>query len=77
MRLIKLLGQRGHRERSSCAAYQRPGLPTGGQILNSVEEMKQIYKTGSGAIRPSRHVGHRSRDSIDQDRSTSKAFPIP
>jgi len=28
-----------------------PDFPTGGQILNSSEELKQIYKTGSGAIR--------------------------
>jgi DNA gyrase subunit A len=28
-----------------------PDFPTGGQILNSPEELKQIYKTGSGAIR--------------------------
>jgi DNA gyrase subunit A len=28
-----------------------PDFPTGGQILNSPEELKEIYKTGSGAIR--------------------------
>ena len=28
-----------------------PDFPTGGQILNSSEELKQIYKTGSGSIR--------------------------
>jgi DNA gyrase subunit A len=28
-----------------------PDFPTGGQILNSADELKQIYKTGSGAIR--------------------------
>jgi DNA gyrase subunit A len=28
-----------------------PDFPTGGQILNSQEELKQIYRTGSGAIR--------------------------
>jgi DNA gyrase subunit A len=28
-----------------------PDFPTGGQILNSVEEIKEIYKTGSGGIR--------------------------
>src|SRR5689334_4120916 len=28
-----------------------PDFPTGGQMLNSSEELKQIYKTGSGAIR--------------------------
>ncbi len=28
-----------------------PDFPTGGQILNSVDEIKEIYKTGSGGIR--------------------------
>jgi DNA gyrase subunit A len=28
-----------------------PDFPTGGQMLNSLEELKDIYKTGSGAIR--------------------------
>jgi DNA gyrase subunit A len=28
-----------------------PDFPTGGQILNSGEELKEIYKTGSGSIR--------------------------
>src|SRR5512145_2388717 len=28
-----------------------PDFPTGGQMLNSPEELKQIYKTGAGAVR--------------------------
>jgi DNA gyrase subunit A len=28
-----------------------PDFPTGGQILNSAEEIKEIYRTGSGSIR--------------------------
>ncbi len=28
-----------------------PDFPTGGQVLNSPEELKQIYRTGSGSIR--------------------------
>ena len=28
-----------------------PDFPTGGQILNSQEELKAVYKTGSGSIR--------------------------
>ncbi|MBI4475541.1 MAG: DNA topoisomerase IV subunit A [Acidobacteria bacterium] len=28
-----------------------PDFPTGGQILNTPEELKQIYKTGSGSLR--------------------------
>jgi DNA gyrase subunit A len=34
-----------------CRYVKAPDFPTGGQILNSPEELKQIYKTGSGAIR--------------------------
>ncbi|MCC6682711.1 MAG: DNA topoisomerase 4 subunit A [Phycisphaeraceae bacterium] len=32
-------------------AVQGPDFPTGGQILNTREELREIYKTGSGAIR--------------------------
>ncbi len=32
-------------------AIQGPDFPTGGQILNSREEIREIYKTGQGAIR--------------------------
>jgi DNA gyrase subunit A len=34
-----------------CRYVKGPDFPTGGQILNSPEELKQIYRTGSGAIR--------------------------
>jgi DNA gyrase subunit A len=34
-----------------CRYVNGPDFPTGGQILNSADEIKQIYKTGSGAIR--------------------------
>ena len=34
-----------------CKWIKGPDFPTGGQILNSQEELKQIYKTGQGAIR--------------------------
>jgi DNA gyrase subunit A len=34
-----------------CRYVKGPDFPTGGQILNAPEELKQIYKTGSGAIR--------------------------
>ncbi len=34
-----------------CRFVKGPDFPTGGQILNSQEELKEIYKTGSGAIR--------------------------
>lgn len=34
-----------------CKWVKGPDFPTGGQILNSQDELKQIYKTGQGAIR--------------------------
>ena len=34
-----------------CRWVKGPDFPTGGHILNTAEELKQIYKTGSGAIR--------------------------
>jgi DNA gyrase subunit A len=34
-----------------CRYVKGPDFPTGGQILNSVEELKEIYKTGSGTVR--------------------------
>ena len=32
-------------------AIQGPDFPTGGQVLNSRDELREIYKTGSGSIR--------------------------
>jgi DNA gyrase subunit A len=34
-----------------CKYVKGPDFPTGGEMLNSAEELKEIYKTGSGAIR--------------------------
>jgi DNA gyrase subunit A len=34
-----------------CRYVKGPDFPTGGQILNTSEEIKEIYKTGSGTIR--------------------------
>jgi DNA gyrase subunit A len=34
-----------------CKYVKGPDFPTGGEMLNSPEELKEIYKTGSGAIR--------------------------
>jgi DNA gyrase subunit A len=34
-----------------CRYVKGPDFPTGGEMLNSPEELKEIYKTGSGAIR--------------------------
>jgi DNA gyrase subunit A len=34
-----------------CRWVKGPDFPTGGQILNTPEELKEIYKTGSGTVR--------------------------
>src|SRR5687767_12062663 len=34
-----------------CRYVKGPDFPTGGQVLNSVDELKEIYKTGSGTVR--------------------------
>jgi DNA gyrase subunit A len=49
--LIKLLDNEEIGNAQLCRYVKGPDFPTGGQILNSQEELKQIYKTGSGSIR--------------------------
>jgi DNA gyrase subunit A len=49
--LIKLLDNEELGTAQLCRYIKGPDFPTGGQILNSQEELKQIYKTGSGGIR--------------------------
>ena len=59
--------QRGLGTAQLCRYIKGPDFPTGGQILNSPEELKEIYKTGSGIDPAARHVGHRTGDALDQD----------
>jgi len=49
--LIKLLDNEDLGNAQLCRYIKGPDFPTGGQILNSPDELKQIYKTGSGTIR--------------------------
>jgi DNA gyrase subunit A len=49
--LVKLLDNPDLSAVQLCRYVKGPDFPTGGQILNSSEELKEIYKTGSGAIR--------------------------
>ena len=49
--LIKLLDNEELSAAQLCRWVKGPDFPTGGQILNSQEELKDIYKTGSGSIR--------------------------
>jgi DNA gyrase subunit A len=49
--LVKLLDNPDLTTTQLCRYVKGPDFPTGGQILNSVEELREIYKTGSGTIR--------------------------
>lgn len=48
-----------------CSIVKGPDFPTGGEILNTPEELEQIYRTGTGAVRVrGTHVeGEKSRSS--------------
>jgi DNA gyrase subunit A len=49
--LVKLLDNEDLSTAQLCRYVKGPDFPTGGQILNAQEELKEIYKTGSGSIR--------------------------
>ena len=49
--LLKLLANPELSSVRLCAYIKGPEFPTGGQVLNTPDELKQIYKTGSGTIR--------------------------
>src|SRR5437016_13354242 len=49
--LLKLLDNEDLSTAQLCRWVKGPDFPTGGQILNSQDELKEIYKTGSGPIR--------------------------
>ena len=49
--LVKLLDNEDLSSAQLCRYIKGPDFPTGGQILNSPEEIKDIYQTGSGSIR--------------------------
>src|SRR6266511_446290 len=49
--LVKLLDNDELSTAQLCRYIKGPDFPTGGQILNSQDELKQIYKTGQGGIR--------------------------
>ena len=49
--LVKLLDNPDLSSAQLCRYVKGPDFPTGGQILNSAEEIKQIYKSGAGTIR--------------------------
>jgi len=49
--LGKLLDNEDIGNAQLCRYIKGPDFPTGGQILNSQDELKQIYKTGQGGVR--------------------------
>ena len=49
--LIKLLENPDLTTLQLCRWVKGPDFPTGGHILNSPDELKEIYRTGSGSIR--------------------------
>ena len=71
--LIKLLDNDELSSAQLCRYVKGPDFPTGGQILNSPEELKEIYKTGSGAIRLRGTWDDRPGDARRPRRSTSTA----
>ena len=49
--LLKLRTTRSLSSAQLCRYVKGPDFPTGGQILNSADELKEIYRTGSGTVR--------------------------
>jgi DNA gyrase subunit A len=49
--LIKLLDNDELSTAQLCRWVKGPDFPTGGQVLNTPEELKEIYQTGSGSVR--------------------------
>ena len=49
--LIRLLDNPDLSTAQLCRWVKGPDFPTGGQILNTPEELREIYRTGSGSIR--------------------------
>jgi DNA gyrase subunit A len=49
--LIKLLDNQELTSAQLCRYIKGPDFPTGGHILNSQSELKEIYKTGQGSVR--------------------------
>ena len=49
--LVRLLDNPDLTSVQLCRFVKGPDFPTGGQVLNSPDELKQIYRTGSGTVR--------------------------
>jgi DNA gyrase subunit A len=49
--LVKLLDNPDLTSVQLCRYVKGPDFPTGGQVLNTTDELKEIYRTGAGTIR--------------------------
>ncbi len=49
--LVKLLDNEDLGNTQLCRYIKGPDFPTGGQVMNTLEEITQIYRTGSGTLR--------------------------
>src|SRR4051794_2442145 len=49
--LLKLADNEDLSSVQLCRYVKGPDFPTGGQILNSADELKEIYRTGAGTVR--------------------------
>jgi DNA gyrase subunit A len=49
--LVRLLDNEELTTAQLCRWIKGPDFPTGGEILNTPDELKEIYRTGSGAVR--------------------------
>ena len=61
--LLKLLENPDLSSVQLCRYVKGPDFPTGGQILNSADELREMYRTGSGTVRlrATWEEGHSSR----------------
>ena len=75
--LIKLLDNPDLTTLQLCRWVKGPDFPTGGHILNSPDELKEIYRTGTGSDPPARHLGSRTRRRVPRRSSTSPASRTP
>jgi DNA gyrase subunit A len=49
--LLKLLADEDLTTAQLCRYIKGPDFPTGGQVMNTAEEIRRIYRTGSGTLR--------------------------
>ena len=73
--LLKLLDNADLTSVQLCRYVKGPDFPTGGHILNSADELKEIYRTGSGSVRVRGTWEAGPTHARRQDRRSSRASP--